>query len=99
MCDRDMKRKMTLVAKDVGNIPGRVPTVEKLCGHFLCVKTVGRTSDENSFHCSEHIIIRKCAMEGFTYIVSWFFQTRIIASFVLKSNNAISKVAPDIAPN
>ena len=72
-CFWDMSRKMARVVKDVKNAPGRMPTIDKLCGECQCEKPVDRSRDEKSIHCSEHIKLRNCAVQGCTFIIARCF--------------------------
>jgi hypothetical protein len=44
-----------------------------MCWELKCHKLVDRSFDEKSIHCSEHINLRKCAVQGCTYIVKKCF--------------------------
>jgi hypothetical protein len=45
----------------------------KLCGECMCYKRVDRSRDEKSIHCSEHINLRNCAVQGCTFIIAACF--------------------------
>lgn len=45
----------------------------ELCGERGCMKKVDRTRDEKSIHCSEHLNLRNCAVQGCTNVIASCF--------------------------